>query len=79
MLNLHSGGEFGAWFVGTAVICLCFACIFFFLCFRFYKLNFDAAENSEIENNGLFKILSVLLVLMGIIFAFCTYCLILFV
>lgn len=81
MLNLHSDGGFGDWFVGTAVVCLCFACIFFFLCFRFYKLNFDAAENSEIENNGLFKMLSniVLLVLMGIIFAFCAYCLILFV
>lgn len=55
MLNLHLDGGFGAWFVGTAVVCLCFACIFFFLCFRFYKLNFDPAENSEIENNGFLR------------------------
>ena len=62
---------------GLPVLCL----HILFLCFRFYKLNFDPAENSEIENNGLFKMFSniVLLVLMGIIFAFCAYCLILFV
>ena len=80
MLNWHSDGCFGAWFVGAAIACLCLACIFSFLCFRFYKLNFAAAENSEIGNNGLFKMFSniVLFVLMVIILAFCAYCLIFF-
>lgn len=40
MLNLHSDGGFGAWFVGTAVVCLCFACIFFFFVFQILQVEF---------------------------------------
>lgn len=71
---MNSYSEYGFWdffvevvFSQGFLVSASLVVIFAFLCFRFYKLNFEAVDTSESENNGSYKMgLNIsLLMLMG--------------